>query len=145
MNHNLSVCQKSSSNKQMTTTTTPYEMMQTDKLYYLASPYSHPDPKVREERYNKVNAFAVRLMTELRVTVIEPIVSGHPKEGLGLPTDFAFWEKTDKLYIDHCDGIIVLMLDGWRESKGVTAEIKYAEQTGKPVIYVEEYGDKPLL
>jgi hypothetical protein len=34
--------------------------------------------------------------------------------------------------------MVVLKLDGWDESQGVLAEIKFATQTGIPVVYKTE-------
>jgi len=31
--------------------------------------------------------------------------------------------------------LVVLMLDGWKESEGVLAEIELAKKTGKPIRY----------
>jgi nucleoside 2-deoxyribosyltransferase len=106
-----------------------------DQLYYLASPYSHENAEIREERYRLVNEYAAFLARN-GISVIEPIVMGHPKVGLGVGTSFEYWKKTDELYISRCDGVIVLMLDGWEKSIGVNAEIAYAMKLGKPVFYV---------
>lgn len=105
-----------------------------DVLYYLASPYSHHDLTIRQKRFEAVNEFAVKLAKN-GIVVIEPIVTGHPKSHL-MKTDFAQWEKTDKMYIDACaGGVIVLCLEGWGKSVGVSAEIAYARRTGKQVYY----------
>ncbi|MBX3452499.1 MAG: DUF1937 family protein [Planctomycetaceae bacterium] len=36
----------------------------------------------------------------------------------------------------RCDEVVVLTLDGWRESAGVQAEIRIAGELGKPVRYL---------
>ena len=43
----------------------------------------------------------------------------------------------DAWFLDHCDRCIVLMLDGWQESKGVKVEIETFTQLGKPVDFLE--------
>jgi nucleoside 2-deoxyribosyltransferase len=106
---------------------------QTTKLYYLASPYSHEDAAVREQRFHQVNEIAIDLINRGYV-VIEPIVMGHPKVGQ-LPTDYEFWKRVNTAHISRCDGVIVAdTIDGWSTSKGVTAEIQYAKSLGKRVI-----------
>lgn len=44
---------------------------------YLATPYSHPDPKVREARFQAVNAVAAQLMRDGH-HVYSPISHAHP-------------------------------------------------------------------
>ena len=54
----------------------------------------------------------------------------------GLPDDWQFWQRHDRRYLDVCDEVVVLMLDGWRESVGVQAEIAIARELGKPVTFL---------
>jgi len=37
----------------------------------------------------------------------------------------------------RCDEVLVLEIDGWRESEGVRAEIEFAAALGKQVNYAE--------
>lgn len=107
------------------------------KLTYLASPYSHEDPCVREERFDAVCRAAGKMMAAGEL-VYSPIAHSHPVAvRVKLPTDFAYWEAYCRETLGRCDEVAVLMLDGWRESKGVRAEIRLAQQLGKPVRYVE--------
>ena len=68
--------------------------------------------------------------------MFSPIVHGHPLVDHGLPTDWSFWERFDRDHLERCDEVIVLMLDGWRESVGVAAEIRIAGELDKPVWYL---------
>lgn len=105
-------------------------------LIYLASPYSHPDPAVRQQRFETVCFIAARLMREGH-HVYSPIAHTHPIAVKGeLPTGFEYWEAFDRKMITACDAVWVAMMDGWRESVGVTAEIKIADELGKPVRYI---------
>ena len=99
-------------------------------LIYLASPYS----EVRENRYRAACGKTAELMRQ-GVMVFSPIVASHPLTFHGLPGDWAFWEAHDRRQLELCDEVVVLMLPGWRESKGVQAEIALAEEFGKPVRY----------
>jgi len=69
-------------------------------------------------------------------TIFAPICHSHPIARFGLPTDWSFWERQDREHLARCDEVVVLLLDGWRESRGVQAEIRLAENLGKPVRYL---------
>lgn len=106
-----------------------------EKLIYLASPYSHPDIAVREARFRAVCEVAGAMMRD-GLMVISPIAHTHPIALAGdLPLAFDFYAAYDEVLISRCDELHVLMLDGWRESVGVTAEIAIAERLNKPVTY----------
>ena len=104
-------------------------------MIYLASPYSHPDPVVRDRRYLAACRAAVDLL-KTGETVFSPVVQGHALSRLGLPTDWQFWERHDREHLRLCDEVAVLALDGWRDSIGVRAEIEIAREFGKPVRYL---------
>jgi nucleoside 2-deoxyribosyltransferase len=104
-------------------------------ISYLASPYSHPDPVVREQRFREA-CRATATMVRAGFAVFSPIVHSHPLADFGLPTDWNAWEHFDRRFLDQCDEVVVLMLDGWRDSAGVQAEIRMAGRMGKPVRYV---------
>lgn len=105
-------------------------------LIYLASPYSHPDPAVRLQRFETVCFVAANLMRD-GVHLYSPIAHTHPIALKGeLPLGWEFWEQYDRKILAACQELWVVMMDGWRESKGVAAEIKIAEEMGLPVKYV---------
>ena len=104
-------------------------------MIYLASPYTHPDPFVMEWRY----LLAMRRMTELLrqgLYVYGPIVHNHELRKLGgLPPTWEFWQGYDFDMLNRCDRVEVLMLPGWQQSVGVTAEIRHAADLRIPVTY----------
>lgn len=108
-------------------------------MIYLASPYSHPDPAVREFRFREACRAAAKFM-RCGQPVFSPIAHGHCICTYGLPTDWRFWEPFDRRQLERCDEVVVLMLDGWQESVGVQAEIRIAGEYGKPVRYVAPEG-----
>jgi nucleoside 2-deoxyribosyltransferase len=111
-------------------------------MIYLAGPYSHPDHHVRCKRYRALTKFAARLM-KAGLNVYSPITHSHPMtEFVDLPTDWEFWQRVDREYIEKCDLMLVLCLDGWTESVGVTAECHIAKSLGLPVIH---YGEEALV
>jgi hypothetical protein len=68
--------------------------------------------------------------------VFSPIVHSHPLVEHGLSAGWKFWERFDHQHLERCDEVVVLLLDGWRESIGVQAEIRLARELSKPVRYV---------
>lgn len=111
-------------------------------MIYLASPYSHQYAFVREERFAAVCKVSAKLMRDGH-HIYSPIAHSHPIASHGdLPTGFDYWREYDWWFIEHVDELWVLMLDGWESSVGVTAEIKYARQLGKPVKYLTRDGDE---
>lgn len=100
---------------------------------YLATPYSHDNPAVRELRFMKINEVAAGLMSK-GVHVYSPISHTHPIAEAGdLPKGWDFWEQYDRHFIEWCDEVHVYCADGWEDSKGVNAEIKIACELGKPI------------
>jgi hypothetical protein len=61
-------------------------------MIYLASPYSHPGPAVRHERFCAARRAAASFVRAGRL-VYSSIVHGHPLVEFGLPTDWAFWRN----------------------------------------------------
>jgi hypothetical protein len=105
-------------------------------MIYLASPYTHPDPAVREARFRAACRQAAE-MFRCGIPVFSPIAYSHAIAEHGLPLEWDFWERFDRAFLDVCTEVWVLTLDGWRESRGVQAEIVLARQMGKPVSFVE--------
>ncbi len=104
---------------------------------YLASPYSHPDPAVREARFQQICNITADLMND-GVIVFSPIAHSHPIAlGRTLPTDWSFWKHVDSAFILRADKLIVAMMDGWTESVGVQAEVNIATDADIPVEYLE--------
>lgn len=107
------------------------------ELAYLAVPYSHKDRAVMVERFHKVNKVAAKYMAEGKY-VFSPISHSHPIGDAGeLPRGWEYWEGFDRIMIGACSKLIVLRLDGWKESTGVQAEIKIANERGIPIEYID--------
>lgn len=105
----------------------------------MASPYSHPDPAVRERRYQAACRQAAEIL-RLGIPVFSPVVYRHALLEYGLPHDWAFWRrKMERKYRALCDQVWVLMLDGWRESVDVQTKIVWALKGRKRVLYVDPY------
>lgn len=112
-------------------------MSDTPELVYLASPYSHVDPAVKQQRYEEVCKKAAQLMSA-GYLVFCPIAHSHPIETLGMPDIKSgdWWLRQDFALLKHCDKMIVYMMDGWGESYGVKKEIEFASRNGIPIEFV---------
>lgn len=104
---------------------------------YLACPYSHPDPKVRQERAETVTRVAGQLIRQ-GIFVYSPLTHNLPfVEMLSLPTGWMNWAAFDHEMVSRCDRLFVLKLPGWEESKGVAAEVAHAQSLGLPIEWLE--------
>ena len=107
------------------------------RLVYLASPYTHPDPWVRQERYEQALAAQTRLLDRGEF-VFSPIVQTHYSDmKLRQSKDHAFWMRLALEYLHRCDALLILTLEGWQWSKGVKAEMDAAKLAGLPVEFME--------
>ena len=99
-------------------------------LIYLASPYTSAFSYVMSARYhNTVRATAA--LVKAGYLVFSPIVHSVPLVECGeMGTEWSDWAEYDLKMIDRSDAVAVLKLTGWRESVGVTAEIKHAKAMG---------------
>ena len=110
-------------------------------MIYLASPYSHQDPAVREERFRAVCVVCAKLMS-VGHHVFSPIAHTHPVAVVGdLPKGFDFWREYDWWFVSRVDAVYVLMLDGWKDSIGVASEIIMANDLNIPIKYLTAEGD----
>jgi nucleoside 2-deoxyribosyltransferase len=108
------------------------------KLIYLAAPYTSHDRSEVLCRVEQINIAAAKLF-RLGHFVFSPISHTHPiKEAdAALEGHWSFWKDYDERMLSHCDSVVVLMLPGWRESKGVMAEIGIADRLNKRIEYLK--------
>ena len=109
-----------------------------DGITYLASPYSHPDKRIREWRFDAA-CYATARMIQCGYHVFSPVAHSHPLVRMGAGTSWEYWEKFDRWMIESCKGFAVLMLDGWEESKGVQAEILIAENLHRRIMHIMQW------
>ena len=109
------------------------------KTIYLASPYSHDDASVREERFECACIAAAGLMQRGHI-VFSPVAHSHAVAKF-LPhklwLDHDFWMKQDMEILLNCTELVVLMIEGWEDSKGVKREIEEALAHNIPVTYLK--------
>jgi Domain of unknown function (DUF1937) len=93
---------------------------------YLASPYTHSDLEVMEWRYREAMR-CVHWLLERRIWVYSPIVHCHElAKQHELPRDAEYWAYYNRAMLGPASELLILGLDGWQESAGVAAEIKFA-------------------
>jgi hypothetical protein len=95
-------------------------------MLYLASPYSHRDPKVMQERFEVAEQVTAHLLNS-NVWVYSPIVHCHAlSQKYKLPTNFGFWRDYNYSILRLAEALWVIDMDGWRTSQGVTDELNFA-------------------
>jgi len=108
-------------------------------IVYLASPYTHPEPKVRQQRFEAVCRAAARLMCD-GVYLFSPVAHTHPMVVMGsLPHHFEYWREFDLRFLMMCSSIAVLKLPDWSMSKGIMHELRIAAERQMPVWYLEPH------
>ena len=120
--------------------------MEAKKLVYLATPYTDPDPTVRDKRFRDVSRCAGWLMLKADVYVYSPISMTHQmwlemSDMPGTGFEWQFWANFDEFMVDKCREFWIFCIEGWEQSVGVTAERKIAKQYGVVTRYVTHNGD----
>lgn len=107
-------------------------------LVYLASPYTK-HPKGRQVAFQQV-ANVTALMLEYGIVAFSPITYSHPLSPYMSPRDsdeeHMFWMDVDRGFMRRCDALVVLQLEGWEDSKGVTEELAFFRWARKPVYFL---------
>ena len=113
------------------------------KIVYLACPYTHPDKKVREERFQAATHAAAQLINS-GLIVYSPITMTHPLDlvmGGGTETlGSEYWVAFDEAFMDFCSEMVVLQIKGWDESEGIRREIEYFLAKAKPIRFLNPNG-----
>lgn len=110
------------------------------QIYYLASPYAHPSPSIREQRYRDLQEYAGPLMVA-GYFIYAPILQTHPVAArFSLPVEFEWWEQYNRAFIRISAGVIVADISGWSESRGVRHEIALARKMLLPVWLLDIHG-----
>lgn len=113
-------------------------------IIYLAQPYSHRDPRVRSARF-KVAEFMNAFYTQQMEIIYAPIVSTHKMSILyTLPIDAGYWKASNIAFLSASEGLRVLEIPGWGESKGLAAEIEWWEKN-KPNVPIQYVSWKEIV
>ena len=109
-------------------------------LSYLAAPYSDPDPLVVADRMERLCKADAKLMKK-GIFTVSPLLKHFIIQHEQLPGDWEYWRDYSAALLCGVDRVYVLMLPGWKESIGVSAEIRLATDVGIPILYINELGD----
>lgn len=107
-------------------------------VLYLATSYSNPDPAKRAAHAALASQCAAWFMGR-GWCVLSPLSMGQAiaVEAPTLPTDFAAAQEVCLRMLEASDALVVLLLEGVRESIGVAAEIDHARKLGIPLNQVK--------
>ena len=106
-------------------------------LIYLASPYSDTNPAVRKKRYEIALEKCAELILD-GYMVFSPIVHSHPiAVHIGAAYEWEIWKELDRAILLKCDELWVLPIYGWNYSRGVTEEMRIAQEAGIPVKIID--------
>lgn len=109
-------------------------------MIYVASPYSHPDPLVMEERYQQAQQWVGENAPKFAELLYSPIVYWHPIAVLhNLPRDAFYWQQVNEDTMRAASSMILLELPDYQSSVGVNLELVLAEELGLQVKRVDEW------
>lgn len=115
------------------------------EMIYIGGPYSNNAPvsdgpasaAKRLARFNAVTELA-RQMIEKEKLIYSPLTMTHPIDIRMLHDPGSdFWVDFDEAFMGHCSSMVVLKLPGWEKSSGLKREIKFFEDLGLPVEYID--------
>ena len=103
---------------------------------YLGSPYSDKSKLVQHTRYLQVSKVVADMLCS-GIHVYSPIVHCHElAKRFRLPGDFNFWCEYNYAMLERAAAFHLLELEGWNDSRGLKAEIKFATRCAIPIIQV---------
>lgn len=103
-------------------------------MIYVASPYTHPDPAVREYRYRQAMSYVHMQTMQGVARIFSPIQYTHEMAHIhAMPKEFEFWQQWCLRWLDIAEELHVIKLTGWEESAGIRAEIQHARRLGLPI------------
>ena len=112
---------------------------------YLASPYSHELPEVREQRFREAQRAAAWLFVK-GIWVYSPIAHWHDiTKWHSLPTHAEPHKAANDAFQAKATATYVLCLEGWASSKGVKGEIEFALRLHQPVLALCPQGESYKL
>ena len=106
----------------------------TTRYWYVGSPYTDYrggfDAAAHEACVN------AGLLLDAGVRVFSPIAHFHAICCAIGPRPHEFWMAADLPFMASACGLIVLELDGWRDSRGVGMEIEHFARRGVPIVHM---------
>lgn len=110
-------------------------------MIYVASPFSHPDKRVKFNRVCETARLMAKLQPQHEEPLYSPILHWYMASRLcALPDDAAYWESLNTQLIKASSAVIVLTIAGWKSSIGVKQEIALAKELQLPIHYFNAEG-----
>lgn len=100
-------------------------------MIYLASPFTHSDPAIVQQRVMYATKKAAELMNQ-GYDVYSPITFGECVVRHGCQIDHERWLNHGLNMLKLCDELWIYCQQGWAESEGVVTELQYAKAWGIP-------------
>lgn len=114
--------------------------MELVKRVYLASPYTHTSQQVMTQRFRLITKIAAKLFNQFGHAFYLPITQSHLMAKIGnIAPDWDVWKDVDLAWLGQCQELWVVMMQGWKQSKGVAAEIEYANANNIQIKFVTPY------
>lgn len=103
---------------------------------YLASPYSHQDPIIRDLRFLAAETATYFLMRKGHI-IFSPIVYTHAlAKKNGMAYTAGYWADLNMNMLRASGGLRVLMISGWQQSVGIGRERGWSQQFNVEVKYL---------
>lgn len=113
--------------------------------FYLASPYTSHKKKAKDREIEQDLRYGAAIQATGKLhradmVVYSPIVHYHPIAlHHKLPGDYDYWKHINEIFIQKSSGLIILTINGWKESRGVQDEIELAQSLKLPVMRYDPY------
>ena len=106
--------------------------------WYVATPYSKWKGGLDDACHEACLAMG-QLVTR-GIHAYSPIAHTHPIALASSidPLSHKIWMKMDKPLFYASFGLLVIALEGWHESKGISMEIKWCRDTRKPMYLIDQ-------
>ena len=104
-------------------------------MIYLAAPYSGPKAVVEQRMQQFCQADA--MLMKLGHFTVSPLLKHFTLNYADLPGTWEYWKDYSYVLMKQCTKMVIIPLDGWRDSVGVIGEIEMAESLSIPVFVLE--------
>jgi hypothetical protein len=58
--------------------------------------------------------------------------------GAGNTLGSEYWVKFDEAFMSFCSEIVVVAVEGWEKSSGISREMRFFERAGKRISFMQE-------
>ncbi len=106
-------------------------------LAYLACPHTHSSKSVVLQREKELEEIVIQLL-ELGFRFYSPISMTGPLTRSGARLSHGEWMMLDGPFMQKCDVLVVVCLEGWEDSEGIKKEIAYFRQEQKPIYFISK-------